>query len=212
MITLMFIKGFCAIFAFPCTTILLTNSAASLKVLGTLNGVATSISALGRAAGPAIAGAAFSRGAELGYMILPWWTLALIAVIGVIPAWWVVEMDGFGGEESDDDIAIDEEDSDGELAVYASSPRLVAKTAAPVGVSISPAAADNDLLPDNLLTLAPTTSRISAGRGRRESFSLRRMRSPVGMGEGLASGRQRRYSTDLGTTMSGHGPGGTSYH
>jgi len=107
-----------------------------------------------------------------------------------------------------------EEESDDDVAVAESSPRLIAKTAAPIGISISPAAADNDLLPDNLPALAPTTSRSStaAGRSRRESFSMRRMQSPVGMGEGLASGRLRRYSTDLGTTMSGHGAGGTSYH
>jgi len=214
LIPLMLIKGFCSIFAFPCSTILLTNSAASLKVLGTLNGVATSISALGRAAGPAIAGAAFSRGADKGYMILPWWTLAFIAVIGAIPAWWLVEMDGFGGEQSDDDVAIDEDGDDDDLTAADANPRLIAKTAAPVGLEISPAAADDDLLADNLPTLAPTTSRSSAGvgRGRRESFSMRRMHSPVGMGEGLASGRQRRYSTDLGTTMSGLGTGGTPYH
>ncbi|KAK5089642.1 hypothetical protein LTR70_006548 [Exophiala xenobiotica] len=212
LILLMLIKGFCSIFAFPCSTILLTNSAASLKILGTLNGVATSISALGRAAGPAIAGAAFSRGADKGYMILPWWTLAFISIIGAIPAWWLVEMDGFGGEEGDDDIAVDEE-SDDDLVVGAASPRLIAKKAAPVGIEVSPAAADDDLLPDNLPALAPTTSRSSAGAGRsrRESFSLRRMHSPVGMGEGLASGRQRRYSTDLGTTMSGFGTGGAPY-
>jgi len=212
MIMVMLIKGVCSIFAFPCTTILLTNSAASLKVLGTLNGVATSISALGRATGPAIAGAAFSRGAETGYMILPWWTLAFIAVIGAIPAWWLVEMDGFGGDESDDDIVIDDEIEDDEVFVDGSSPRLIARTAAPMGISISPAAADNDLMPDNLATLAPTTSRSSGAAGRRQSFTMKRMRSPVGMGEGLASGRLRRYSTDLGTTMSGHGAGGTSYH
>lgn len=212
MVALMLVKGFCSIFAFPCSTILLTNSAASLQVLGTLNGVATSISALGRAAGPAIAGATFSRGAAKGYMILPWWTLAFIAIVGAIPAWWLVEMDGFGGGENDEDIAIDDESD--EEADGASSPRLIAKTAAPVGVSISPAAADHDMLSDNLPALAPTTSRTSgaSGRGRRESFSLKRVRSPVGMGDGLASGRLRRYSTDLGTTMSGHGTGGTSYH
>ncbi|KAI4205900.1 MAG: hypothetical protein LQ350_000085 [Teloschistes chrysophthalmus] len=42
---IMLIKCFAAIFAFPCITILLTNSAVSLRVLGTLNGVATSVSA-----------------------------------------------------------------------------------------------------------------------------------------------------------------------
>lgn len=207
---LMLIKGFCAIFAFPCSTILLTNSAASLKVLGTLNGVATSISALGRAAGPALAGATFSLGADIGYMILPWWTLAAIAVIGAIPAWWLVEMDGFGGAESDDESAIYDDDDD--LAADGLDTQAVTSAGAPA-LSLHPA--DQDMLPEDQLTLAQTTSRSSAsagGRSRRESFGLRRMRSPVGMGDGLAVRNQRRYSTDLGTTMSGHGPGGTSYH
>ena len=41
-------KNAAGVFAFPCTTILLTNSARSLRLLGTLNGVSTSISAIGR--------------------------------------------------------------------------------------------------------------------------------------------------------------------
>jgi len=215
---LMLVKGFCGIFAFPCSTILLTNSAASLKVLGTLNGVATSISALGRAFGPAVAGATFSLGADIGYMILPWWTLACIAMIGAIPAWWLVEMDGFGGDDSDDDIYIDEDDDDDQIVGDADgtgSPALVATNAAPGSLSVNPA--DRDLLPADLPELALTTSGGSLGRSRRqrkESFSMKRMQShsPVGMGIGLASGRQRRYSTDLGTTLSGLGSGGTSYH
>lgn len=212
LLLLMAIKGFCAIFGFPCSTIMLTNSAASLKVLGTLNGVATSISALGRASGPAVAGLMFTVGVDHGYMILPWWTLAFIAVVGAIPAWWLVEMEGFGGggDDSDDDFAVEEENDD--TAVDISSPRLVAARAAPASVSMSPEA--ENLGPDSLPPLAQTTSRTSvgAGRGRRESFGLRRMHSPVGTGPGLASRNQRRYSTDLGTTLSGHGTGGTSYH
>lgn len=211
MMALMLVKGFCAIFAFPCSTILLTNSAASLKVLGTLNGVATSISALGRAAGPALAGATFSLGADIGYMILPWWTLAAIAVIGAIPAWWLEEMDGFGDPDSDDEFAIYEDD-EGDSPVQRVNSQTIAGAGANA-LSFNPM--DQDALPDDSPPLAQTTSRSSTGaggRGRKESFSLRRMRSPVGMGEGLAGRNQRRYSTDLGTTMSGHGPGGTSYH
>lgn len=115
-LVLMLFKGFCAIFSFPCSTILLTNSAASLKVLGTLNGVATSISALGRAAGPAISGWAFTAGVDAGYIILSWWILALIAVIGAIPVWWLVEMDGFSSipEQEEDSIDYDESEDFGE--------------------------------------------------------------------------------------------------
>lgn len=81
------------IVAFPCTTILLTNSASSLRILGTLNGVATTFSGIGRALGPAAAGAVFSWGVQRGYIIAAWWFLGIIALIGTIPPWFIVEDD-----------------------------------------------------------------------------------------------------------------------
>ena len=99
MFAIMVIKSFAVVFAFPCITILLTNSAVSQRVLGTLNGVSTSVSALGRAAGPAIGGWTFSVGVDNGYVIFPWWTLAAFAALGAIPVWWLVEMEGFGEVE-----------------------------------------------------------------------------------------------------------------
>ncbi|KAI9931822.1 hypothetical protein ASPWEDRAFT_37284 [Aspergillus wentii DTO 134E9] len=95
-----------SIFAFPCITILLTNSASSLSVLGTLNGVGTSVSALGRAAGPAIVGWAFSFGVKRGYVIIPWWTLCLIGAISAIPVFSIKETDGF--EDKDDESEEDQ--------------------------------------------------------------------------------------------------------
>jgi hypothetical protein len=59
-IIIMLVKGFVVIIGFPCTTILLTNSASSLRILGTLNGFATTFSGMGRAIGPAAVGAVFS--------------------------------------------------------------------------------------------------------------------------------------------------------
>lgn len=117
MFIIMVFKCLAAVFAFPCITILLTNSAVSLRILGTLNGFSVSISALGRAAGPAIGGWAFSIGVEKGYIIVPWWTLAGCAVLGALPVWWLVEMDGFGGNEandSDTDVNDDLPSSDGD--------------------------------------------------------------------------------------------------
>lgn len=84
---------------FPCLAILLTNSAVSLRVLGTLNGVATSVAAIGRAIGPAVEGLAFSFGLKIGYVILPWWLLAAIAALGATPVWYLVESDGPYGDE-----------------------------------------------------------------------------------------------------------------
>lgn len=187
LMAVMLIKGFCAIFAFPCSTILLTNSAASLKVLGTLNGAATSISALGRATGPALAGAAFTLGADIGYMVIPWWLLAFIAVVGAIPAWWLVEMDGFGGgNDSKDDIDADADSEEDNGFVDEAVDRILAtQESVPVDLAVNPALEPN-LLSEPLAGLVKTDSRGSAGRtrgrSRRESFSLQRMRSPVGMG------------------------------
>ena len=105
MFVLMAGKGMAVVFAFPCCVILLTNSAVSLQILGTLNGVATSISALGRAVGPAIGGATFTWGVDVGYVVLPWWTLSFLAALGCIPIWFLEEKEGSnlsgddGGEE-----------------------------------------------------------------------------------------------------------------
>ncbi|KAM5443652.1 hypothetical protein MferCBS31731_001426 [Microsporum ferrugineum] len=94
-VILMAIKLSAVVFAFPSSIILLTNSAPSVRVLGTLNGVATSVSAIGRAIGPAALGEIFSIGVKAGYMIIPWWTLAFIAAISALPAFWIIETDGF---------------------------------------------------------------------------------------------------------------------
>ncbi|KAI0400784.1 major facilitator superfamily domain-containing protein [Xylaria palmicola] len=115
----MVVKAFAVIVGFPCSTILLTNSAASLAVLGTLNGVATTFSALGRASGPALAGLAFSWGVRNNMIGAPWWILGLIAAVGALPVWMVAESDddgpagsdssGDSGDDDSDDTRVDEE-------------------------------------------------------------------------------------------------------
>lgn len=109
---LMLAKLSVSIFSFPCCTILLTNSASSLSVLGTLNGVGTSVSALGRAAGPAIAGATFSFGVKRGFVIIPWWTLAVLAGLAAVPTFWIEETDGFRGHEADGDDEREEDEEE----------------------------------------------------------------------------------------------------
>lgn len=105
LLTLMMIKAFAVIIGFPCITILLTNSASDLRILGTLNGFATMFSGLGRALGPAGAGASFTWGVERGYVITAWWFLGLAAVLGAVPACFLVEGDGPSRsvDSSDDD-------------------------------------------------------------------------------------------------------------
>jgi len=222
MMAIMLVKCFCGIFAFPCSTILLTNSAASLKILGTLNGVATSISALGRAAGPALAGVTFTGGVDIGYVIISWWTLALIAVVGAVPVWFLVEMEGFGSaydeddedeDESDDEVEEEEIQQDG----YRKTSALVSSGAHSRKHSASSPFEDDDMVDDeavpettNLLT--PSTTRASQPGSRRQSLQLRRVSSPIGLGPGVIPHGARRYSSDLGATRSGLGVGGSAYN
>jgi hypothetical protein len=95
------LKGCACVFAFPCSTIMLTNSASSLRILGTLNGIATSVSAIGRAAGPAIGGTSFTFGVERGYVIIPWWIFCAMALLNAFLSFFLVEGKGFGDSDSD---------------------------------------------------------------------------------------------------------------
>ncbi|KUI58170.1 hypothetical protein VP1G_05485 [Cytospora mali] len=113
LMVLLLAKGFAVIVAFPCITILLTNSAPSVRILGTLNGFATTFSGIGRALGPSITGATFSWGVKRGYVIPAWWFLAVISTVQAIPAWMIVEGDGPSREEdTDEETLLDEDDSD----------------------------------------------------------------------------------------------------
>jgi predicted MFS family arabinose efflux permease len=213
MVALMLMKGWCAVFAYPCTTILLTNSAVSLRILGTLNGVATSISAIGRAAGPALAGLTFTVGVDAGYVIVSFWMLAAVAILGAIPVFWLVEMEGFGGDEddSDDSEAEDETEDDTIAETTATFPPTAAKTVPPVYSNEAALVDEPDEVPDDLL-LVPTTPRSAQHRRSRSSLDLRRIPSPIGLGpQGVIPPGARRYSSDLGATRSGFGLIRTSY-
>ncbi|KZL70628.1 major facilitator superfamily transporter [Colletotrichum incanum] len=108
LMVVMFVKAFAVIIGFPCMTILLTNSASSLRILGTLNGFATMFSGFGRAFGPAAAGAAFSWGVARGYVIVAYWFLALTALLGAIPIYMLFDYDAL---TQTPDMSDNEEDS-----------------------------------------------------------------------------------------------------
>ncbi|TGJ87646.1 hypothetical protein E0Z10_g1132 [Xylaria hypoxylon] len=110
LLIVMVTKAFAVIIGFPCSTILLTNSAASLSILGTLNGFATTFSALGRASGPALTGLAFSWGVKNNMIGAPWWILGLIASVGSFPVWMIAEDDDRPRTDSSD--SSDAEDTD----------------------------------------------------------------------------------------------------
>lgn len=109
---LMLIKGFAGIVGFPCITILLTNSAPSLRILGTLNGFATLFSGVGRAIGPLSSGHIFTWGVTRGYVAPAFWFLGFIALAQAVPTWMIVESEGPRREEDSSDEDDDDNDED----------------------------------------------------------------------------------------------------
>lgn len=241
MFGIMVVKSFAVIFAFPCSIILLTNSAVSLRILGTLNGVAVSISAVGRAIGPAMSGAAFSWGLERGYIITPYFLLAFISAIGAVPIWWLVEMPGFSKtddeEEDEEDSLLDPADDE----VLNESERLISKTGDQVvdGATLDTQASGvgEEGARSRKLSIAGTESQSflsvpgsygsancsptrfggrSAGTNAAASGIAeleRRMSSPIGIrGGSVGPGGGRRLSNALAASNVGHGTGGTSFH
>ncbi|KAI0553456.1 MFS general substrate transporter [Xylaria curta] len=73
-----------AAIVYPSNAILLTESAPSKLVLGTINGVAASSASLCRAFGPIISGILYAIGLESGYSGLAWWFTALVAIGGAV--------------------------------------------------------------------------------------------------------------------------------
>jgi hypothetical protein len=224
MLALMLFKGWICVFAFPCSTILLTNSAASLKILGTLNGVSTSISAIGRAAGPALCGYAFTVGVDKGYIIAPWWLLTLISILAAIPVFWLVEMEGFGStaeEEEEEDEEEVEEGGEEEEDIF-DQPRAHGGTndlsplLGPIRRKMaSSATLDEETIIDepgeSLEDTAPLWKTSSRSTARGSPRVGPKILSPIGMGEGIVPRGSRRLSSDLGATRSGLGTGGTAF-
>ncbi|TID06351.1 putative membrane protein [Colletotrichum higginsianum] len=140
LMVVMFTKAFAVIIGFPCMTILLTNSASSLRILGTLNGFATMFSGFGRAFGPAAAGAAFSWGVARGYVIVAYWFLALTAVLGAIPVYMLFDYDALtqtpdasDDEEQDESVSDEGYVSEGSVVASGSGQGALAETAPLLG-------------------------------------------------------------------------------
>lgn len=224
MVSIMVVKCAAVIFAFPCSMILLTNSASSLRILGTLNGIAVSVSAIGRATGPAISGAAFSWGVKHNLSVTPWFLLSFLSALGAIPVWFLIEMDGFSKSGENDD---EDSDSEEELLPSIEEGEILGGDER---VTYDPYEDAIDTVSGPSLH-SGNNSRRSSMSGRRDSVSAkvarkisfsggssitgmeRRMSSPVGLrGGSVGPGGPRKLSNGLGVTGTGQGTGGTSFH
>lgn len=90
----LFIQVLARTFALPCTAILVNNSSPHPSVLGTVHGIAQSVSSLTRTFGPIMFGWVFGKGLDLGIVGLAWWILAGVAVVGSLIGRLLWEGDG----------------------------------------------------------------------------------------------------------------------
>ena len=97
-----------------------------MRILGTLNGFAVSISAVGRAIGPAVSGWAFTWGVKHDYIFAPYFLIAILAGLGAVPIWYIVESEGPSKKAAGDDEELEGEgEEDGLLGGTREEERVV---------------------------------------------------------------------------------------
>ena len=83
-------------FALPASAIIVNNSSPHPSVLGTLHGIAQSVSSATRTVGPILGGYLYSVGLQKGIVGLGWWSIAGLACVGAVAGYFV--RDGSGHE------------------------------------------------------------------------------------------------------------------
>lgn len=93
-------------FALPATIILVNNCSPHPSVLGTVHGIAQSVSSASRTVGPVLGGWGYGKGLQVGVVGAVWWALALVAGVGWLLSGLVREGDGheiwLEGEKEED--------------------------------------------------------------------------------------------------------------
>ncbi|KAI3393944.1 hypothetical protein diail_3468 [Diaporthe ilicicola] len=120
------LKNLSAVGGLSCVLLLITNSAPTHETLGTLNGIAQTLSAAGRSFGPFASGGLFTLSLRLQHKgeLLAWGVFGGIALIGWVWTMFIrggkLESDDFigedGGEDSDDERHDDHSGRESEYA------------------------------------------------------------------------------------------------
>jgi MFS family permease len=102
-------------FALPATAILVNNCCPHPSVLGSVHGIAQSVSSLTRTVGPVLAGWLYGVGLNKGMVGLAWWCMLCVALVGAVAGRFVREGRGhevlLEGEEEEK-----EEEGEGEVS------------------------------------------------------------------------------------------------
>ena len=138
-------------FALPGAIILINNSCPDPRVLGTIHGVAQSVSSAARSLGPLVGGWALGQGLKNNMVGAVWWAMAIAALIGWCVSFLVFEGSGNEVEEEGKTEAVDTavdhrvintepssygEDSDDEDRTHDEERPLMASQSVPSGISV----------------------------------------------------------------------------
>lgn len=92
--TCLSIRNLLSILAYPVLLILIKEAAPSSSCLGKINGLAASTGAACRTVASPVAGFLYGVGDQIGFTALAWWASALVALIGVIQAFFINQRKG----------------------------------------------------------------------------------------------------------------------
>lgn len=93
-------------FILPATTILINNSVSDPSSLGTIHGIAQSISSAARTLGPIIGGWGIGVGLKNNMVGAMWWALGAEAIIGWLMLWCIYEGEGAAKDKMDEEEEI----------------------------------------------------------------------------------------------------------
>lgn len=85
----LFIRNFFSILAYPLLLILIKEASPSPSHLGKINGLAASTGGACRTIASPVAGILYGMGTEMRFAPLPWWSSALVALIGAAQIPWI---------------------------------------------------------------------------------------------------------------------------
>ena len=127
----------------------------------------------------------------------------------MVPVWWLVETEGFGGVEDSDDEGNDEP----ELPLSHARQSEDRSTAINIKDDTETTdEADDEFATEDEGLLNPHRLSHSVGRSSTDQPRVpRRMSSPFGMKDSVGPGGGSRLSNGLGQSNSGFGTGGNSY-
>ena len=113
-------------FALPANIILVNNCAPGRSVLGTVHGVAQSVSSAARTVGPVGGGIIFGLGERIGCVGLAFWVLAGVSILGWVVGSGVKEgnavTEGYEDEDDDEEDEEEEEEEEREGSLGRSGP------------------------------------------------------------------------------------------